>query len=94
MKKKIDISHAFNRKDGIQFTPKTAEGHRKITKELDRQNQLYFTYQLPEDKTLRVTRNTDTNRYWKYRGRIKIFKIRTFENHANVSKKGNGTRRP
>lgn len=50
----IKVKHILNKRDGFQTFPKQSDDHRKLTKLLDVHHQAYFTYRLPDEKTLRV----------------------------------------
>lgn len=47
-------------KYGISFTPKSANGNRRITKDLERQKQLLRTESLADEKSLRLEDPTRT----------------------------------
>lgn len=50
----IQIKHVINKTDGLQILPLLIDDYRKLTKLLDDHHQKYFTYRLPDEKTLRV----------------------------------------
>lgn len=52
--KNIKIKQIINKKDGLEVFPSESKDHRILTKILDEHNQEYFTFNLPEDKFLRV----------------------------------------
>lgn len=50
----IELNQIKNTSKGLQIQVNNSDGHRKLTKILDYNNQKYFTFDLPEDKSLKI----------------------------------------